>query len=181
MKRRTTKDYLTESFIELSERKSIAKITIAEITNNCDFSQPTFYNHFKDKYDLITWIAKRNAELVLLERNKDGDLDSIISDFVEMTIQNKRMVTNITKYAFSIRALREQIARVYIETMCVLIKEKNNIDKIPTKDYKMIQIYFVGAVTLLGQWLVNDMPYPDSDLKEAIKRAAPGAVIDYLC
>ena len=36
MKRRTTKDYLTESFKELAERKSIAKITIADITNNCE-------------------------------------------------------------------------------------------------------------------------------------------------
>ena len=181
MKRRTTKDYLTESFMELAERKSIAKITIADITNNCDYSQPTFYNHFKDKYDLITWIAKRNAGLVLLERNKDGDLGGIISDFVEMTRKNKKVVTNITKYAFSIRALREQIARVYIETICDLIKEKNNIDMIPDKDYKMISIYFIGAVTMLGQWVVNDMPYPDSDLKDAIKQAAPRAVIEYLC
>lgn len=180
VKRRTTKDYLTESFKELAERKSIAKITIADITNNCEYSQPTFYNHFKDKYDLITWIAKCNAREIVLEKNKDGKLDSIIKDFIQSAENNKKLAGNITKYAFSIRALRENIARAYIETICELIKERNNMETIPSKDYKVISIYFVGAVTLLGQWLVNGMPYPKNDLKEAIILAAPQAVKDYL-
>ena len=180
MKRRTTKDYLTESFKELAERKSIAKITIADITNNCEYSQPTFYNHFKDKYDLITWIAKCNAREIVLEKNKDGKLDSIIKDFIESAENNKKLAENITKYAFSIRALRENIANAYIETICELIKERNNMETIPSKDYKVISLYFVGAVSLLGQWLVNGMPYPKTDLKEAIILAAPQAVKDYL-
>ncbi|MBQ3842671.1 MAG: TetR family transcriptional regulator, partial [Ruminiclostridium sp.] len=56
MIRRTTKDILAESFQELAQKKRIDKITITGITNNCGMSQPTFYNHFKDKYDLIVWI-----------------------------------------------------------------------------------------------------------------------------
>ena len=54
------------------------------------------------------------------------------------------------------------------------------METIPSKDYKVISLYFVGAVTLLGQWLVNGMPYPKNDLKEAIILAAPQAVKDYL-
>jgi tRNA1Val (adenine37-N6)-methyltransferase len=53
MKRKTTKEILADSFLELAAEKRIDKITIAEITSNCSMSQPTFYNHFKDKYDLI--------------------------------------------------------------------------------------------------------------------------------
>ena len=116
----------------------------------------------------------------MLEKNKDGKLDSIIKDFIQSAENNKKLAGNITKYAFSIRALRENIARAYIETICELIKERNNMETIPSKDYKVISIYFVGAVTLLGQWLVNGMPYPKNDLKEAIILAAPQAVKDYL-
>ena len=56
LKRKTTKEILAESFQELAANKRIDKITITEITSNCGMSQPTFYNHFKDKYDLIVWI-----------------------------------------------------------------------------------------------------------------------------
>ncbi len=56
MKRKNTKELLAESFLELVQTKRIDKITITEITDNCGMSQPTFYNHFKDKYDLIVWI-----------------------------------------------------------------------------------------------------------------------------
>lgn len=53
MRRKTTKELLAESFMELSATKPVSKITIAEITRNCSLSSPTFYRHFKDKYDLM--------------------------------------------------------------------------------------------------------------------------------
>ncbi len=65
MKRKTTKEILAESFQELAANKRIDKITITEITSNCGMSQPTFYNHFKDKYDLIVWIYIRKADKLL--------------------------------------------------------------------------------------------------------------------
>ena len=53
MKRKTTKEILTESFREIAEMKPINKITVRDITDNCGYSPATFYRHFKDKYELI--------------------------------------------------------------------------------------------------------------------------------
>lgn len=53
MKRKTAKEILTASFQELAEKKSVDKITIQEIVDNCGYSPATFYRNFKDKYDLI--------------------------------------------------------------------------------------------------------------------------------
>ena len=49
MKRKTTKEILAESFLELAENKRIDKIRVSDITSNCGMTAPTFYNHFKDK------------------------------------------------------------------------------------------------------------------------------------
>ncbi len=38
MKRKTTKEILTESFRELAENRPVDKITIKEIVDNCDYS-----------------------------------------------------------------------------------------------------------------------------------------------
>ena len=65
MKRKTAKEILAASFQELAQEKSIDKITIQEIVDNCGYSPATFYRNFRDKYDLIAWDHTRAiAEIV---------------------------------------------------------------------------------------------------------------------
>lgn len=42
-----------ESVRELAAQRSLDKITVKEIAQNCGVTSATFYNHFRDKYDLI--------------------------------------------------------------------------------------------------------------------------------
>ena len=58
----TTKELLAESLKELSKFKAVDKITIKELTKNCGLTSPTFYNHFRDKYDLMAWIYNQRVE-----------------------------------------------------------------------------------------------------------------------
>ena len=53
MKQMTAREVLAESFRELAMEKSIERITVREIAENCEYSSATFYRHFRDKYDLI--------------------------------------------------------------------------------------------------------------------------------
>ena len=55
MIRKTAKEILAESFIEIAKTKKIDKITVKDITENCGYSSATFYRQLKDKYDLIAW------------------------------------------------------------------------------------------------------------------------------
>ena len=41
---------------ELMKRKSLEKITVSDIVQNCGLNRQTFYYHFQDKYDLVNWI-----------------------------------------------------------------------------------------------------------------------------
>lgn len=55
-KTQMTKQILAESLKKLMLHHSFEKITIKDITDAAGFIRPTFYNHFKDKYDLVEWI-----------------------------------------------------------------------------------------------------------------------------
>ncbi len=59
MNKKTTADILAESFLEIAEQKNVNRITISDIVKNCGFSPATFYRHFRDKYDLIAWVRKK--------------------------------------------------------------------------------------------------------------------------
>ncbi len=51
--KRTARELITESTIELLRSRDIAKITVRDIVRNCGISTQAFYNHFCDKYQVI--------------------------------------------------------------------------------------------------------------------------------
>ncbi len=53
------KRLLANALIELTEEKPLAKITITDIVTRAGAGRQTFYNHFRDKNDLIYWIFLR--------------------------------------------------------------------------------------------------------------------------
>ena len=50
-----TKQILEESLKKLMLQKPLDKITIRDLTEDCDISRMAFYYHFKDIYDLVEW------------------------------------------------------------------------------------------------------------------------------
>lgn len=51
-----TKDTLAIAFYELLQKKDVNSISISELCEYANFSRETFYYHFNDKYDLISWV-----------------------------------------------------------------------------------------------------------------------------
>lgn len=53
---------LADAMKELLEHDSIDKITVKQIVDQCGVTRPTFYRHFKDKYDLVNWNFDKLAQ-----------------------------------------------------------------------------------------------------------------------
>ena len=56
-----TKLWIADKMKELMKTKSLDKIRITEICRLAEIQRPTFYYHFKDKYDLVAWIFFSDA------------------------------------------------------------------------------------------------------------------------
>ena len=178
MKRKITKDFLAESFIELVEKRPVAKITITDITDNCEYSQPTFYNHFKDKYDLIAWIARNNAQKIISENDDpEGDpkeiISGIISSFIKSIKDNQKVMFNIVSHILSDENLYRQIANVYVDVIWENMKEKEAGSKLSEDVYKVLQTYFYGISIQVAHWLIDGMPYPEEEIQKTIKDTIP--------
>lgn len=63
-----TKKVMAESLKKLMTSKPLNKITIKEITDDCGLNRQTFYYHFCDIYDLLEWMYRQEA-LVLLHQH----------------------------------------------------------------------------------------------------------------
>lgn len=119
MKRKTTKEMLSESFLELINEKRISKITINDITSNCGMTFPTFYNYFNDKYDLIVWIYVRGVEPIISQIGDDEyKWRNILHSAASYYWDNKGFVVNALKHTYrhdSFLFLIQKINAEYIE------------------------------------------------------------------
>lgn len=61
----TTKKALAFSLKKLLKNKPLEKITVTDITEDCEVNRQTFYYHFKDIYDLVEWIYTSEATKAL--------------------------------------------------------------------------------------------------------------------
>lgn len=55
---------LIENFEELLQEKKFEKISVKEICDAAMIRRPTFYKHFLDKYDFLTFFIKYKMDIV---------------------------------------------------------------------------------------------------------------------
>jgi len=56
MNEKYTKKIFADTLKELSKTKDLKRIKVSDIIKECSLNRGTFYYHFKDKDDLISWI-----------------------------------------------------------------------------------------------------------------------------
>ena len=67
-----TKMWIADKMREIMKHKPIDKIRVTEICKAADIERPTFYYHFKDKYDLVAWMFCTDAALYETCKRKAG-------------------------------------------------------------------------------------------------------------
>lgn len=70
-KKKSAKQLLMESAIELLSKGRVENISVRDIADNCGVSTRTFYNYFKDKHDLFLSIYTSDLE-AFFQANKEG-------------------------------------------------------------------------------------------------------------
>lgn len=84
-----TKKKIAGSLMELVEKKPIDKITITDITVNCDISRQVFYRYFLDKQDLINWIYEEDCGSVIYTGEEKFSLKSWLKYIIVILAEKK--------------------------------------------------------------------------------------------
>lgn len=66
-----TKHALAASLKKLLAEKTLEKITVKELVEECGVNRQTFYYHFKDVYDLLDWVFTTEGKAVMPEVRPD--------------------------------------------------------------------------------------------------------------
>ena len=174
MKRKTTKEILAESFRELAESKSIDKITVQEIVNNCDYSTATFYRHFKDKYDLIAWDYANQITQMMNQVGKNGyTWRQTLLDGLRQYQKQKDYLTNLLVHTgghdFFIRYMSETHA-AQLTAHVKRLREEDYLDK---ETELFIRMYCLGTACLNCEWILGKIEATPEELADIYERSLP--------
>ncbi len=144
-----TKLWIAEKMRALLKQKPLEKIRVTEICQVAGIERPTFYYHFRDKYDLMAWIFCHSAA--------ETDVVSVESSAEAM----RRMKSDILFYRrayedASQNALWKYMHEYFVRRYTALAKEKLGADVLDAQLAYSIRFYCMGAVGMTQEWVLND-------------------------
>ncbi|MBR1752414.1 MAG: TetR/AcrR family transcriptional regulator C-terminal domain-containing protein [Ruminococcus sp.] len=181
MKRKTTKDILAESFLELSESNRIDKIRISDITDNCGMSAPTFYNHFKDKYDIMVWIYVRDVKPIISKiGDAEHDWKSTLFEAAEYYWNNKGFVVNALKHTSGHDAFLFLVQKINTEHMVAAVRKRLMTEHLSDEIMGLIKVYVYGTVNLMLEWLLGKNGYTAEQIVDIWDKSLPELLRQYI-
>lgn len=144
-----TKLWIAGKMRELMLRKPIDKIRVTEICKAAEIERPTFYYHFKDKYDLVAWMFYSDAygtDVVSVESAAAG-----MNKMKQEILFYKRAYEDASQNALW-RYMLEYFTARYTE----LAKEKLGADILDPQLAYSIRFYCMGAVGMTQEWVLHD-------------------------
>ncbi len=176
--KQTTKELLCDSIIDLLDRKPIKDITVRDITENCGVSLRSFYNHFKDREDLIFYVVSERIIRAFQSTPLDEPLYDALLTLLSMVIKNASFLLSAIKYEGQNNLLdigAKAIKDILIERIC-------SINKTSELDEKMQYAidFWVNGFTKTGKELMasNDSLNPKEVLDKVIY-ATPQCLLPY--
>ena len=160
-----TKLWIADKMRELMKQKPIEKIRVTEICKAAEIERPTFYYHFKDKYDLVAWIFFHSA-------NKTD----VIS--IESAASMKQMKQDFLFYKrayddSSQNALWSYMLEYFVQRYEKIAKEKLHNEVLDTQLRFSIRHYCYGSVGMTREWLLYDNTTSAEVVVEMMFRSMP--------
>ena len=166
-----TKYRLAESMKQLVKKKSIDAITVNSIIEAADVSRPTFYRHFKDKYDLVNWYFQKLCDKSFLQMG----VSLTITEALNRKFEFLRGEKDFFAAAFSCRSQNNLMDYDY---QCIYKFYSDFIRKGGEDDFTpeirfLLEMYCHGSIIMTAQWAVSGMSTPPEQMAAYLVAALP--------
>lgn len=148
--------------IKLLSNKTFDEISVVEICNEANISKRTFYNHYKDKFDIII----KAAAVPGLDYNTDTPLsiytiERYLTNSYNWLVDHKKFVKNIVFYMGQNSPLNS-LKKEFYKYLMAMIKGKMEDEEISSEIRYTLQ-YFVNAFT---DFAINIIILDDNTLSD---------------
>lgn len=162
-----TKKAIIESFVKLLNERTLDKIKVKDIAEECGINRNTFYYHFEDIHALMEELLRLETERVLLRDTEEGSWEEAFIQAAEFALQNKRAVYHIYNSAGRdivkryLNAMAEDVMTHFVERIAQGIAAGEEDKKL------VVRLYRAALVGMIEDWLEAGMKY---DVERIIRR-----------
>ena len=151
-----TKRAIANSLKELSEETAFDKISVGDISARCRINRQTFYYHFQDKYDLLTWIYYEDYFDPNLVDVSLENWDKCVCGLLSSLRKDKAFCVNTIKHAGSYI-----IQYMLNDTEMIITKAIDTIDQnsivCDTERHFLSRFLSYGICGILTEWVTEGM------------------------
>lgn len=179
---RVTKTYtaLSNAFWDLIQKKTFSEITVNELCDKAFVRRQTFYKHFTDKYDFLSFIILRILQQSKKEPLMQNDLsktkeypDYFIDNFlhtlkqiIELIDANHNLLENID-LGYQIFILMKNVMHSMDEEIRNLYQEMVEFGYRLPSDVELLTQFFIGSVhQIIMYWYLNRTTISKEEIME---------------
>jgi AcrR family transcriptional regulator len=172
-KMRYSKMVIRQSLMEIMKEKSILGVTVKDICNLADISRSTFYDHYKDQYDLLKQIEDETLAYFenMLNSYKDKQSKKDTYQMVE------EMLTYIADNGNTIHVLLGEKGDIDFQKKLLYYFIMHNqitkyfSEKLSEEARPYYSVFLVhGAIGLIQHWLKDGMALPIPQLAKMLMK-----------
>lgn len=171
--KKNAKKIFKATISELLNNKSLEYIKIKEIVELSGLTQQSFYNNFRDKYDLVYQIFADDSENSL--RSFSGRWDVTISNFLNIMQNKQRVYTNALKYKGQ-NSLTEGFSEYIIRTHSMYLLPSGPVSEVENDIYDMIRFHAYGTAMMTTEWALSGMKKNPEVISELFYQCMPNQI-----
>jgi len=143
--------------------KDFDEISVFDIAKGAHITRRAFYNHYKDKYDLVSSIFSKevmNRALELTDINTWDEGSILICNYLHNNREYYAKLIHIRGQ----NSLQEQFLNLTRKQTDILIKEVEGSRTLSKGDTEFLTKYlFYAYIGILEDWIKSDNPYSPED------------------
>ncbi len=160
-----TKLWISEAMKRLLVKKPLEKIFVTDICREAEIERPTFYYHFRDKYDLMAWM--------FCQRTLHTDVLSVESAARAMNSMRSDYIFFKRAYEDSSQSPMWAYMHAYFVKQYSDIAAQKAGETPDAQTLFSIRLYCYGTVGMTREWLMKDNITPAETIVEMMFSSMP--------
>lgn len=149
MKRIPTKDVIAQTMRELLQKKRIEEVTVSEIAREVEISTRTFYNCFRDKFDVCNYIYDTLVDACWLTDGRRSTLGEFFDALMDAICGDYMSFFSNTMCYTGQSSINEYIVERGVEDLKTQLRHTGHEELITPESISLLQFYMRGlGVTL---------------------------------
>lgn len=171
MVRFDAKTVFSDSLKELLKNNAFTDIGVKDIVQNCNASRTAFYNHFKDKYDLVCWIYKTESEQICKNFNY-GEWREYHTNILEYMQKERAFYANVSSYEGQ-NCILDYVTSYAIHSMGHLVKRQLGVNTLPEDVETSLYMWNLARTKMVFTWIRTNDSRSAKDMSTLICNCIP--------